>query len=420
MSALYFLQSLDAKSIILLFWYTTLLEIPRYLIGALVTTAVAIWSRPARAVVSDLTLSVAIVGHNERRPLRACVEALAEQTILSAGVVMQVVVVDDGSTDRMIEVGRALQREGKIDRLLRLEHRSGKSAGVNLALSACRGDIVIIADVDTTFDRDAFAEILAYFADPTVGAVSGNLGVRNLSASLMTRVQGIEYSIGFSLGRRIADALGILSIVSGAFGAFRRAALEQVGRQDVEVGEDADLTMKLRRAGWRIRFAPEANGLTIVPETVTSLIAQRLRWDRGLVTIWLRKFRGAFDPRQSTFRLLDMFSVIDVLIFQVVLALAFPGYLIWLYYYFGSFAITIVGATLLGYAAINFFAFFAAAAVGIQVPFWLVFYLPLYTVLHITVMRAVRLVAIVQEIVFRSSYRDLYVPSHVMRQVDVI
>jgi biofilm PGA synthesis N-glycosyltransferase PgaC len=420
MSALSFLRSLDAKSLILLFWYTTLLEIPRYVIGALVTTAIVLWWRPVRAAASDLTLSVVLVGHNEQRPLRACVEALAEQTVLADGGVMQVVVVDDGSTDRMTDVARALQREGKIDTLLRLEHRSGKSAGVNLGLSACRGDIVIIADVDTTFDRDAFAEMLAYFADPSVGAVSGNIGVRNLSASLMTRVQGIEYAIGFSLGRRVADALGILSIVSGAFGAFRRNAIEQVGRQDVEVGEDADLTMKLRRAGWRIRFAPEANALTIVPETVATLIAQRLRWDRGLVTIWLRKFRGAFDPRESTFRLLNMLSVVDVLVFQVVLALAFPGYLVWLYYYFGNFATTIIGATLLGYAAINLLAFFAAAAVGLQTPFRLVLYLPLYTVLHITVMRAVRLFAIIQEIVFRSSYQDLYVPSHVMRQVDMV
>jgi poly-beta-1,6-N-acetyl-D-glucosamine synthase len=420
MIALSFLRSLDAKSLILLFWYTTLLEIPRYVIGALVTTAIVLWWRPVRAAASDLTLSVVLVGHNEQRPLRACVEALAEQTVLADGGVMQVVVVDDGSTDRMTDVARALQREGKIDTLLRLEHRSGKSAGVNLGLSACRGDIVIIADVDTTFDRDAFAEMLAYFADPSVGAVSGNIGVRNLSASLMTRVQGIEYAIGFSLGRRVADALGILSIVSGAFGAFRRNAIEQVGRQDVEVGEDADLTMKLRRAGWRIRFAPEANALTIVPETVATLIAQRLRWDRGLVTIWLRKFRGAFDPRESTFRLLNMLSVVDVLVFQVVLALAFPGYLVWLYYYFGNFAITIIGATLLGYAAINLLAFFAAAAVGLQTPFRLVLYLPLYTVLHITVMRAVRLFAIIQEIVLRSSYRDLYVPSHVMRQVDMV
>lgn len=420
MSALAFLRSLDAESLILLFWYTTLFEIPRYVIGGLVTTVVALFWRPVRAVASNLTLSVVLVGHNERRPLRACVDALAEQTLLAEDGVMQVVVVDDGSTDRMMDVARELQREGKIDTLLRLESRSGKSAGVNLALSVCRGDIVIIADVDTTFDRDAFAELLAFFADPSVGAVSGNIGVRNLSTSLMTRVQGIEYAIGFSLGRRVADALGILSIVSGAFGAFRRAAIEQVGRQDVEVGEDADLTMKLRRAGWRIRFAPEANALTIVPETVPTLIAQRLRWDRGLITIWLRKFRGAFDPRQSTFRLLNMLSIVDVLIFQVVLALAFPAYLIWLYYYFGNFAATIVGATLLGYAAINLLAFFAAAAVGLRTPFRLVLYVPLYTVLHITVMRGVRLFAIVQEIVFRSSYRDLYVPSHVMRQVEMV
>jgi poly-beta-1,6-N-acetyl-D-glucosamine synthase len=420
MSALAFLRSLDAKSLILLFWYTTLFEIPRYVIGGVVTAALALWWRPVRAVASHLTLSVVLVGHNERQPLRACVEALAEQTLLAEGGVMQVVVVDDGSTDRMMDVARELQRAGKIDTLLRLEHRSGKSAGVNLALSVCRGDIVIIADIDTTFDRDAFAEMLAYFADPRVGAVSGNLGVRNLSASLMTRVQAIEYAIGFSLGRRIVDALGILPIVSGAFGAFRRAAIEQVGRQDVEVGEDADLAMKLRRAGWRIRFAPEANALTMVPETVASFIAQRLRWDRGLITIWMRKFRGALDPRQSTFRLLNMLSVVDVLIFQVLLALAFPAYLIWLYYYFGDFASTIIGATLLGYAAINLLAFFAAAAVGLQTPFHLVLYLPLYTVLQIMLMRPIRLVAIVQEFIFRSSYRDLYVPSHVMRQVEMV
>ena len=420
MNALAFLRSLDAKSLILLFWYTTLLEIPRYVIGGLVASAVALWWRPVRADAGNLRVSVVLVGHNEQRAVRSCVEALAEQTLLADGGVVQVVVVDDGSTDRMMDIARELKHEGKIDTLLRLEHRSGKSAGVNLGLSVCREDIVIIADIDTSFDRDAFAEILAYFADPNVGAVTGNIGVRNESASLMTRVQTIEYAIGFSLGRRILDALGILPIVSGAFGAFRRAAIEQVGRQDVEVGEDADLAMKLRRAGWTIRFAAEANALTLVPETVASFIAQRLRWDRGLITIWMRKFRGALNPRPSTFRLLNMFSVVDVLIFQVLLALAFPAYLVWLYYYLGDFAATIIGATLLGYAALNLVAFFAAAAVGLQVPFRLVIYLPLYTALQIILIRPVRFVAIVQELIFRSSYRDLYVPSHVMRQVEMV
>ena len=103
-----------------------------------------------------------------------------------------------------------------MNSVLRLEHRGGKSAAINLGLSACTGDIVVISDVDTTFDRSAFAELLGYFADPRVGAVSGSLGVRNASASLITRHQAIEYAIGIALGRIVQDSLGILSIVSGA------------------------------------------------------------------------------------------------------------------------------------------------------------------------------------------------------------
>jgi cellulose synthase/poly-beta-1,6-N-acetylglucosamine synthase-like glycosyltransferase len=289
---------------------------------------------------------------------------------------------------------------------------------VNLAIGAAVGEIVIIADIDTTFDRDAFEIILGYFDDPSVGAVSGNLGVRNASTNLITRHQAIEYAIGISLGRRILDALGILPIVSGAFGAFRRTALEDVGRQDVEVGEDADLTMKLRRAGWRVRFATDARGLTHVPTTLPALTAQRLRWDRGLITIWSRKFRAALDPRQSMFRLIDALAIADVVVFQIVLAVAFPIYVVWLLYYFGAFGLTIIGATLIAYAALDVVAFLTAASVEAGEPLHLLLYVPLYTGMQISVMRAIRIFAIGQELILRSSYRDPYVPERVMRTVE--
>ena len=421
MSALSFLRSLDATSAILLFWYTIVLEIPRYTIGAVVVCGISLWKRPTSFPIwTDLTLNVILAGHNEEKPLRASIEALAEQTILATRGPIEVIVVDDGSTDRMFEVAKDLQREGKIDSVLRLEHRGGKSAAINLGLSACTGDIVVISDVDTTFDRSAFAELLGYFADPRVGAVSGSLGVRNASASLITRHQAIEYAIGIALGRIVQDSLGILSIVSGAFGAFRRAALEQVGGQDVEVGEDADLTMKLRRAGWRIRFAPDAHALTDAPETVSALIAQRLRWDRGLITIWIRKYRSVFDPRQSTFRLIDVAALVDMIVFQVLLALAFPVYLFWLFYYFGGLAGTILAATLVGLVVLNLVSFVAAAAIGVETPFRFVLYLPLYTILQLSLMRVVRIIAFTQEFIFRSSYRDPYVPARVMSQVEMV
>lgn len=214
--------------------------------------------------------------------------------------------------------------------------------------------------------------------------------------------------------------LGILSIVSGAFGAFRRSAIEEVGGQDVEVGEDADLTMKLRRAAWRIRFAPGAHALTDVPETVSALIAQRLRWDRGLITIWMRKFRGVFDPRQSTFRLIDVAALADVLGFQVLLAFMFPAYLVWLFVYYGDLATTIIEATMIGLMVLNLLAFISAVAIGIHTPFWLILYLPLFTVLQLTLMRIIRIFAVLQELIFRSSYHDPYVPRRVMSQVEVV
>lgn len=421
MQALSFLRSLDLSSLMYLFWYTVIFEIPRYTIGTIIINAVTLWRRaPAPGPNINFKLSVILAGHNEAKPLRTCIEGLAEQTILAELGAIEVIVVDDGSTDRMLDVALDLRREGKIDTVLHLAHRGGKSAAVNLGLSACTGDIVVISDIDTTFDRSAFAEIAGYFADPRVGAVSGNLGVRNSYASLITRCQAIEYAIGISLGRSIQDALGILSIVSGAFGAFRRSAIEQVGGQDVEVGEDADLTMKLRRAGWYIRFAPDAHALTDVPETVAALIAQRLRWDRGLITIWMRKFRGVFDPRQSTFRLIDVAALADVLGFQVLLAFMFPIYLVWLFFYFGDLATTILEATLIGLMSMNVVSFLVAAVIGFHTPFRLTLYLPLYTVLQLTLMRMVRIVAIMQELIFRSSYRDPYVPARVMSQVEIV
>jgi cellulose synthase/poly-beta-1,6-N-acetylglucosamine synthase-like glycosyltransferase len=418
MEALYFLKSLDLFNLILLFWYTTVLELPRYVIGAVVTAFTQLFTTSVRRAAPPLRMTMLLVGHNEAAALRACVEGLNEQTLVQQRGPLEIVVVDDGSMDRMAEIARELQREGKIDKFLQVHQRGGKSAGVNLGFSACTGDIVVILDIDTTMDRDALEIMLSYFDRPDIGAVSGDIGVRNATKNLISRFQTIEYAIGISLGRRIAETLGMLSIVSGAFGAFRREAIESIGRQDVEVGEDADLTLKLRRAGWKIRFAPDARALTDVPESIIALTGQRLRWDRGIITIWLRKFRSSLDPRMATFRLADAAIILDVFLFQALLAFALPAYLIWLACVYGEFMWTVVAATLIGYIVLDLLSFLTAAAVAPVSIFWLIPYLPFYTVMQVTIMRVIRLFALVQELFFRSSYRDPYVPARVMLQVD--
>src|SRR5690606_32931411 len=130
----------------------------------------------------------------------------------------------DGSKDDMAAIGRQLRAEGIIDVFVSTGLRGGKSAAANLGDTYCTGDIIIIADIDTSFDRDALARIVEPFAAPEVGAVSGNIGVRNTDASMIAKFQAIQYLISISLGRRVTNLLEIVFIASGAFAAFRREA----------------------------------------------------------------------------------------------------------------------------------------------------------------------------------------------------
>src|SRR5262249_20657994 len=155
-----------------------------------------------------------------------------------------------------------------------------------------------------------------------------------------TWFQAIEYSIAVSAGKRLADALGILPNVSGAAGAFRRTALEQVGGQDIEVAEDADLSMKMSDAGWQLRFSTDEYDRNIAPETMVSLLLQRLRWDSSIITIWWRKYARNLNPFGQHFSFANMWTNLDVLWFSAILPLVLPVYVLWLYNSVGDASIT--------------------------------------------------------------------------------
>jgi cellulose synthase/poly-beta-1,6-N-acetylglucosamine synthase-like glycosyltransferase len=220
-------------TLLTMFWFAAAIEVPRYLIGALYLAGREVLGISPGSESFDVagvaprtpTISVLLPGHNEGSGLERTILALREQTALP----LQIVVIDDGSTDNMAEVGRKLKARGLIDVFMSTGLRGGKAAAQNLGLNYCKGDIIFISDVDTSFDRDAIAKLLEPFADPLVGAVSGNLGVRNFNSTIVARFQAIQYLNSIAMGRRINDMLYGLFVASGAFAAFRREALESVG-----------------------------------------------------------------------------------------------------------------------------------------------------------------------------------------------
>ena len=133
--------------------------------------------------------------------------------------------------------------------------------------------------------------------------MAGNLKVRNVGASFVTRMQAIEYLVGIGLGKRWADLRDVMHSVSGALGAFRREAVLAVGQWDSELAEDTDIGLKVLKAGWRIRFAPRAIAMTDAPETWRKVGRQRYRWDRGTLRTYYHKHKALLNPLRYRFGL---------------------------------------------------------------------------------------------------------------------
>jgi cellulose synthase/poly-beta-1,6-N-acetylglucosamine synthase-like glycosyltransferase len=406
-----YLTAQSGESLLRLFWFVAIFEFPRYTLSFLSVAAILFYPKGKQHPYLG-KVTVLIAGHNEEDSIERCVQALHEQSRPPD----EIIVVSDGSADRMPEKLRDLQDAGLITEGHSTQVRAGKSAALNLALSRATGDIVIIVDCDCTFDRHALRDILEPFADPRVGAVAGNIVVRNASRNLITAFQAIEYLISISQGKQASDLTDQVSCISGAFGAFRIQALRGVGGYDAGGGEDLDVTLSLRKAGWKTVFASEALCYTDVPEKLGVLVRQRFRWERDAVHLRYRKHSDLINPFSPRFSLRELTHEVDFLVFNLGSAVFFPIYIVWLIATFGELGVIILIGAQAGMLLLDGAAFTLAALVTPRVnAVGLLPYVPGYSFFNGFLMRFVRLGAYLEEWIFRASYRDTYVPQKVHR-----
>ncbi|MFF4211053.1 glycosyltransferase [Streptomyces sp. NPDC001796] len=259
-------------------------------------------------------VSVIVPAYNESAGIEAAVRSL-----LASDHPVEIIVVDDGSTDGTADLVESLRLPGV--RVIR-QRNAGKPAALNTGLAAATCDLVVMVDGDTVFEADTVRTLVQPFADPRVGAVSGNAKVVN-RGGLLGRWQHIEYVVGFNLDRRLFDLAECMPTVPGAVGAFRRRALLDLGGvSDVTLAEDTDLTMALCRAGWRVVYEEGAKAWTEAPASLNALWRQRYRWCYGtLQAMW--KHRGALVQRGAAGKL-GRRGLVYLLLFQVLLPLLAP------------------------------------------------------------------------------------------------
>ena len=234
------------------------------------------------AVIEPVT--VIVPAYNESAGIEAAV-----RSILASTHPVEVIVVDDGSTDGTADIVEALGLPGVT--VIRKEN-GGKPSALNAGIQAAGHDLVVMVDGDTVFEPDTVRALIQPFADPRVGAISGNTKVAN-RGGILGAWQHIEYVVGFNLDRRLFDVAECMPTVPGAIGAFRIEALRNVGGvSDDTLAEDTDLTMALCRDGWRVVYQEDARAWTEAPATLGALWRQRYRWCYGtLQAMW--KHRGA-------------------------------------------------------------------------------------------------------------------------------
>jgi cellulose synthase/poly-beta-1,6-N-acetylglucosamine synthase-like glycosyltransferase/peptidoglycan/xylan/chitin deacetylase (PgdA/CDA1 family)/spore germination protein YaaH len=261
-------------------------------------------------------VSVLIPAYNEDKVIASSIRWILKSRYPN----LEIIVVDDGSTDATSAVVMEHYAHEPRVRLITIPN-GGKAHAVNTALRESKGAVVVALDADTQFEPNTIPRLVRWFADPRVGAVAGNAKVGN-RINLITVWQALEYITAQNLERRALAALGAITVVPGAVGAWRREALEQLGGFPADtLAEDQDLTIAVQKANYHTLFDSEAIAWTEAPDTAKGLARQRFRWAYGTLQCLWKHRDATFRPRYGA---LGMIALPQVWLFQILFSVVSP------------------------------------------------------------------------------------------------
>jgi cellulose synthase/poly-beta-1,6-N-acetylglucosamine synthase-like glycosyltransferase len=290
-------------------------------------------------LVSDITLPVSLLvpAYNEQAGIVENVQAMLALEYPD----VEVMVINDGSTDRTLErlietfslvpITRAFESAIEHKPICQIygsprhphlfvidKMRGGKADAINAGINLCRNPLFCVVDGDSLLESAALLRaVRPFMEDPRrMVAVGGTIRVANgceiragqvrkvrLAQKFLPLVQTVEYIRAFLIARLALSRLGVLTIISGAFGIFRRNIAVEVGGLSTDtVGEDFELVIKIHRylrgqkRDYAMRYVPEPVCWTETPEHWKQLGRQRARWSRGALEVFFKYGDMLFNP----------------------------------------------------------------------------------------------------------------------------
>lgn len=272
--------------------------------------------RPSEPLPMNVTprVSVLVPAYNEERRVRETVDACLALDYPD----FEVVVVDDGSTDGTVAAVQPYVDAGLV-RLVRKTRNEGKAMALNDAIACLNGELLLVVDADACPEPQALRHLVPHFESARVGAVTGNPRVVERH-SLLTKLQVLEFTSIISLLRRAQRVWGRILTVSGVVTMFRVSAVVDVGLFSPDMAtEDIDMTWKLEKRFYDVRYEPGAMVWMRVPTNLRTLVRQRRRWALGLSQVLRRHGPEVF----TSWRCRRMWPVATEAVFSILWAYLF-------------------------------------------------------------------------------------------------
>lgn len=249
------------------------------------------------------TVSVLIPAHNEEQSIIRCINSVRASTARH----LEIVVIDDASTDRTVELVQDYIRKNTsfshTVRLIRRIKNAGKASALNYALNqGLKGELVMTLDADSLIHKDAIQNAIEKFRDPTVVGVAANVRVAG-SRSILALVQKFEYMVGYR-SKKFYSISNSEFIVGGVASTYRYDVLKSVGFYDDDVQtEDIALSLKVTSLGnrhYRLVYGADVLAMTEGVQSFKALLKQRYRWKLGSLQALL-KHKGLFMNLRSRY-----------------------------------------------------------------------------------------------------------------------
>jgi cellulose synthase/poly-beta-1,6-N-acetylglucosamine synthase-like glycosyltransferase len=266
-------------------------------------------------------VSILVPVKNEEKVVGRLLGALLNLDYPSQKV--EIILIDDGSTDKTIEICKeyAVGHHDRI-RLLCRSASDGKPSALNYGLKHAHGEIVATFDADNVPEPDTLLKAVEFFVDPSVDAVQGTICSINADENMLTKFLSYEAAVRFRAYLQGKDVLRLFVHLAGTCQFIRREVLTKIGGWSEEsLSEDMEISARLTKNNYTIKYAPDMRSWEENPSTLGQLMSQRLRWYRGCLDAALKYGKLV---RKPTLRSIDAEIT---LVAPTMLTVSFLGFL---------------------------------------------------------------------------------------------